>query len=52
MIFTTNVWTKHWDGKVQGKNNLVEEDTYVWKVRINDFKGKTHKFVGHVSVIR
>src|SRR5688572_14612039 len=37
LIFFTDNWNKHWDGKVQGggSDELVQEDTYVWKIEIN-----------------
>ncbi|MCC7303614.1 MAG: gliding motility-associated C-terminal domain-containing protein [Bacteroidia bacterium] len=53
VIFYSQIWNKPWDGKVQGgKGELVQEDVYVWRVNIHDYKGQKHKFVGHVSVIR
>jgi len=52
MIFNTDNVGKHWDGIVQGHTDLVQEDTYVWKVVLKDFQGNQHQYVGHVSVIR
>jgi gliding motility-associated-like protein len=53
MIFTADELTKTWDGKVQGKSdNLVQIDTYVWKVKLTDVFGRKHDYIGHVSVVR
>lgn len=49
-----------WDGKVipggpdMGGNSRqpVEEDVYVWKVRLTDIFGRDHSYVGHVSVVK
>lgn len=52
LIFFTNQWGKAWDGKVDGGNEITQEDVYVWKISIHDFNGKKHDYIGHVSVIR
>jgi len=39
-----------WNGTKH--NELVQEDTYVWKVELVDIFGKTHQFNGIVSVVR
>ena len=49
-----------WDGKVKpggadmGGNSkqLVQEDVYVWKVKLTDIFDRKHSYVGHVSVVR
>lgn len=54
LIFETDNKLKGWDGKVEeGKSKeIVQEDTYVWKVKILDVFDKNHQYVGHVSVIK
>ncbi len=39
-----------WDGRYQG--NLVQEDTYVWKVKLTDVFGLKKEYHGIVSVVR
>ena len=51
-IFYTQKWGKGWDGTVNGSTNLVQEDVYVWKIVLKDFKDEKHQYVGHVSMIR
>jgi PKD repeat protein len=49
-----------WSGKVTNagvdmnstSNQLVQEDVYVWKVRLVDVFDKRHLYIGHVNVVR
>ncbi|MBS1637008.1 MAG: PKD domain-containing protein [Bacteroidetes bacterium] len=52
MIYYTDDINKPWDGRVQGKQNPVQQDVYVWKVKLFDVFGKKHDYVGHVTVLR
>lgn len=52
MIFTTDDWAKGWNGKVQGHDEVVQEDVYVWKIRLKTFDGQSKSFVGHVTVVK
>jgi len=48
-----------WDGKVQAggvdlsgnSKQLIQEDVYVWKVKLKDIFDKEHNYVGHVNVV-
>ena len=51
-IFYSDDIYKGWNGKVQGKDVLVQQDVYIWKVKIKDVLGKKHEYVGHVTVLR
>lgn len=53
-IFESNDMNKGWDGKVQKISNekIAQEDVYVWKVNITDYSGRTHDYIGNVSLIR
>jgi gliding motility-associated-like protein len=52
MIFYTDDITKGWNGKVQGKSQEVQQDVYIWKVKVKDVLGKKHDYVGHVTLLR
>jgi hypothetical protein len=52
MIFYTDDITKGWNGKVQGKSQEVQQDVYIWKVKLLDVLGKKHEYIGHVTVLR
>jgi hypothetical protein len=51
-----------WDGKTErgagsadmngNSGNLLQEDVYVWKVRLTDIFDKKHNYVGHVSIVK
>lgn len=51
-IFESNDIQKGWDGKVKGKGDLVQEDVYVWEVRLKDYQHKEKKYIGHVSILK
>lgn len=51
-IFYTDDIYKGWDGKVQGKSQEVQQDVYVWKVKLKDVLGRWHDYIGHVTVLR
>jgi hypothetical protein len=41
-----------WGADVRGNENLVEKETYVYKVEVVDITGQYHDFVGRVLVLR
>lgn len=52
MIYYCDDINKPWDGRVQGKPQPVQQDVYVWKVKLLDVFAKKHDYVGHVTVLR
>lgn len=52
LIFSTNKLDTHWDGKRSGHDNIVQEDTYIYKLNCRSFKGNKFSKSGHVNVIR
>jgi gliding motility-associated-like protein len=52
MIYYTDDIAKGWNGKVQGKSQEVQQDVYIWKVKLRDVLGKKHEYIGHVTVLR
>ena len=51
-IFYSDDIHKGWNGKVQGKDAPVQQDVYIWKVKLKDVLGQKHDYVGHVTVLR
>jgi hypothetical protein len=43
-----------WDGKVLAgsSNEQVQQDVYVWKVKLVDVFGDTHKYIGRVTAVK
>jgi len=51
-IFESSDLNNGWNGAVNNKGKMVQEDVYVWKVRILDIYKKEHKYVGRVTMLR
>jgi gliding motility-associated-like protein len=43
---------KPWNGRPNGSDQPVQNDVYVWVVRIKDVSGKSHQLIGHVTVVK
>ena len=51
-IFQSNDIHRGWNGKVKNTGDLIQEDVYVWKVKLIDYQEKEHLFLGHVSIVK
>ena len=49
-IFHGNGYNDHWDGTMHG--HIVQEDVYVYVIKLKDFKNADHKYIGKVTVVR
>jgi len=54
MIYHAQDLEKAWDGHMQGHEDwaVLQEDVYVWKVKFNDIKHKSHDYHGTVTLIK
>jgi len=52
LIYETSSLEKGWDGTAKSSSEISMEGVYVYKIRIKDWQGVNHKFVGHVSLIK
>lgn len=43
---------KKWDGKANGGLEVAQQDVYVWKVKLLDVFGKTHRYMGTVTLVK
>ena len=50
LVFKTNEVNKGWDGSIKG-GKMAKQDTYVYKIKVKDFKNKKREFVGHINVL-
>ena len=48
-VFKSNSYDVPWDGKVDKE---VQNDVYVYKIKVTDLKNEVHSYIGKVSVIR
>ena len=51
-IFTSRSLSEGWNGAVNNRGEVVQEDVYVYKFIYQDFKGKKHKAIGHVTIVK
>lgn len=52
LIYETEDIHASWNGKANNGSEVVQMDTYVWKIRVKDYTGGRHQLIGHVSVIK
>ena len=52
LIFKSKSINEGWNGTVQNNNNIVQEDVYVYSIDVKDNKGKTHNYIGHVTIVK
>lgn len=52
LIFSSNKLENKWDGKRMGRSEIVQQDTYIYKLSCRSFKGDKFSKSGHVNVIR
>ncbi len=50
VVYYTEQVGAAWDGTYRGFPSKT--DVYVWKVKLRDFEGKPHEFVGHVTLLK
>ena len=53
-IFHTIALDGAWDGKVEngGSAELAQQDVYIWIIKVKEVFGKSHKYMGHVTLVR
>jgi len=52
LIWQSNSAGEKWNGKANGGDAIVQEDTYVWILKCEDVNNIKHRYTGHVNVIR
>ncbi|MDQ3049105.1 MAG: PKD domain-containing protein, partial [Bacteroidota bacterium] len=52
MIFFTDELSKPWDGKANHGSEIAQQDTYVYLIKVTDGKGKKHKYIGSVTIVK
>ncbi|TAL59319.1 MAG: T9SS type B sorting domain-containing protein [Bacteroidetes bacterium] len=52
LIFESNDLYKGWNGAVNNSGDIVQEDVYVWKVRLIDANEDEYNYLGHVNLIK
>ena len=52
LAFYTNDPQQGWDGTIQGNGKTVQEDLYIWKVKLRDIYNQRHEYQGNVSILK
>ena len=51
-IFYSKEANQHWDGSYYGGDVYCQNDVYEYIINVKDYKGKLHRVIGHVSLVR
>jgi gliding motility-associated-like protein len=51
VVYSTSEITKGWDGK-SNSGEMVQQDVYIYKIEVTNFKKDKKQFAGQVSLIR
>lgn len=51
-IFHSTDKDQPWDGTVRGNGNPCQADVYEYIIKVTDFRGRPHKYIGHVTLVR
>lgn len=52
MIFKTDDINTGWDGRANYGDEVAQQGIYVYRIKVTDFKGYTHDYLGHVSLLK
>ncbi len=52
LVFDTDIWGKGWNGVMKDKNDIVQEDVYVWKTKLKDRFGNPHQYNGIITLCK
>jgi gliding motility-associated-like protein len=52
LLFHSNDIKTHWNGKINNTGELLPEDVYVYVIKLVDFHGITHKYIGSVTIVK
>lgn len=50
LLFQSQIPGKGWTGIYNGV--MSQQDVYVWKLKVEDQLGKTHEYIGHVTLVK
>jgi gliding motility-associated-like protein len=51
IIFTSDEFSKGWDGNVKGSSKKAEQGVYIYKILAKDMDGTVHEYIGHVTCL-
>lgn len=51
-IYTSRSLSEGWNGAVNNRGEVCQEDVYVYRFNYQDIEGKKHKAIGHVTIVK
>lgn len=51
-IFSSDNINNGWDGRAAGGEEIAQQDVYVYKIAVIDFRGKSHRITGSFSLLK
>jgi gliding motility-associated-like protein len=52
LIYESTSIEEGWNGTAKGGSSISQEGVYVYNIKLKDWKGLTHRFTGHVTLIK
>jgi gliding motility-associated-like protein len=52
MVFNATDINTGWDGRAKNGVDVAQQDVFVWKVQLKDVFGKTHDYIGTVTLVK
>ncbi|MCX6310112.1 MAG: PKD domain-containing protein [Bacteroidetes bacterium] len=52
LIFTSNDINTGWDGRAKNGSVIAQQDVYVYKILVQDFRGHSHRLTGSFSLLK
>lgn len=52
LVFHSAKIDEHWNGKMNNKGEIMQEDVYVYVIKLSDKEGRKHKYIGGVTLFR
>jgi len=52
LTYETHDYGQPWNGKYWNVNEITFGDVFVYKINVVDFRGMTHYYIGHVTLVR
>ncbi|MGZ3901052.1 MAG: T9SS type B sorting domain-containing protein, partial [Bacteroidia bacterium] len=51
-IYSSNAFSKGWDGTVKGSTQVAQDGVYIYKISLVTIKGDKKYYVGHVTLLK
>jgi gliding motility-associated-like protein len=52
MVFSATDINTGWDGRANNGADVAQQDVFAWKVQLKDVFGKTHDYIGTVTLVK